>query len=244
MVHVAKEMERQGFDVPLLIGGATTSKAHTAVKIQPHYNHGVIHVVDASRSVNVVSSLLNPERKGGYLAEIDAEYQGLRTQYADRSTAREILPFEEARANAFSCDWQAVDLPVPAPLGVTDFDNFPLDELVAYIDWSPFFHAWELRGRFPAIFEDPVVGLEARKFYDDARRLLDDIVRHQRFRARGVLGFWPANRVGEDIQLYADAEATVPVGRFSCFAAADEEAARTAKFRAGGLCGPARVGAN
>ena len=214
MIHVAKEMQRSDFSVPLLIGGATTSKAHTALKIQPHYNHGVIHVVDASRSVNVVSSLLNPERKGGYLAEIDAEYQGLRTQYADRSTAREILPFEEAKANAFSCDWQAVDLPVPAPLGVTDFDNFPLDELVAYIDWSPFFHAWELRGRFPAIFEDPVVGLEARKLYDDARRLLDDIVRHQRFRARGVLGFWPANRVGEDIQLYADAEATVPLDVF------------------------------
>jgi 5-methyltetrahydrofolate--homocysteine methyltransferase len=214
MIHVAKEMQRADFSVPLLIGGATTSKAHTALKIQPHYRHGVIHVVDASRSVNVVSSLLNPERKEDYLAGIDAEYEGLRTQHAGRSITRKILTFEEAKANAFACDWQAIDIPVPAPLGVREFDDFPLEHLVEYFDWSPFFHAWELRGRFPAIFDDPVVGVEARKLYDDARRLLDDIVSNKRFHARGILGFWPANRMGEDIQLYSDRDATVPLAVF------------------------------
>jgi 5-methyltetrahydrofolate--homocysteine methyltransferase len=214
MIHVAKEMQRADFSVPLLIGGATTSKAHTALKIQPHYRHGVIHVVDASRSVNVVSSLLNPERKEDYLAGIDAEYEGLRTQHAGRSITRKILTFEEAKANAFACDWQAIDIPVPAPLGVREFDDFPLEHLVEYFDWSPFFHAWELRGRFPAIFDDPVVGVEARKLYDDARRLLDDIVSNKRFHARGILGFWPANRMGEDIQLYSDRVATVPLAVF------------------------------
>jgi 5-methyltetrahydrofolate--homocysteine methyltransferase len=184
------------------------------LKIQPHYDHGVIHVLDASRSVNVVSSLLNPERKLDYLAGVDAEYQGLRTEYAGRSGTRALLSFDEARANPFTCDWQAADIPVPASLGVKEFDNFPLDELAEYFDWSPFFHAWELRGRFPAIFDDPVVGVEARKLYDDARHLLDDIVRNRLFRARGVFGFWTANRIGEDIQLYSDVDGTTPVAVF------------------------------
>ncbi|MGB8465094.1 MAG: methionine synthase [Terrimicrobiaceae bacterium] len=214
MIHVAKEMQRADFSMPLLIGGATTSKAHTALKIQPHYDHGVIHVLDASRSVNVVSSLLSPERRPDYLAGVNTEYENLRAEYAGRSGARELLPFEEARANAFACDWPAVDIPVPERLGAMEFDEFPLAELVDYFDWSPFFHAWELRGRFPAIFDDPVVGVEARKLYDDARQLLDDIVRNRRFRARGVLGFWTANRIGEDIQLYADSQATSPLAKF------------------------------
>ena len=214
MIHVAKEMQRADFSTPLLIGGATTSKAHTALKIQPHYDHGVIHVLDASRSVNVVSSLLNPERRPEYLAGVNTEYQELRTEYAGRSAARELLTFDKAKANAFTSDWPSIDIPVPERLGATEFDDFPLGELVDYFDWSPFFHAWELRGRFPAIFDDPVVGVEARKLYDDARRLLDDIVRNRRFRARGVLGFWTANRIGEDIQLYSDPEATVPLATF------------------------------
>ncbi|MET0253226.1 MAG: methionine synthase [Terrimicrobiaceae bacterium] len=214
MVHVAKEMQRADFSVPLLVGGATTSKAHTAVKIQQHYRHGVIHVLDASRSVGVVSSLLSPERKPEFLAGVNAEYEKLRTEHAERAGAREFLTFDEARRNAFSCDWPSLDIPVPERLGAMEYDEFPLEELVDYFDWSPFFHAWELRGRFPAIFDDPVVGVEARKLYDDARGLLDDIVRNRRFRARGVLGFWTANRIGEDIQLYADPEATVPLAIF------------------------------
>ena len=214
MVHVAKEMQRADFSVPLLVGGATTSKAHTAVKIQQHYRHGVIHVLDASRSVNVVSSLLSPERKPEFLAGVNAEYEKLRIEHAERAGARELLTFDEARRNAFSCDWPSLDIPVPERLGAMEYDEFPLEELVDYFDWSPFFHTWELRGRFPAIFDDPVVGVEARKLYDDARGLLDDIVRNRRFRARGVLGFWTANRIGEDIQLYADPEATVPLAIF------------------------------
>ena len=211
MVYVAKEMQRSDFSIPLLIGGATTSKAHTALKIQPHYKHGVIHVLDASRSVNVVSSLLNPERRPEYLAQVNTEYENLRVEYAGRSAARALLTFEQAKANAFGSDWSTIEIPTPERLGISQFDEFPLEELVDYFDWSPFFHAWELRGRFPAILDDPVVGLEARKLYDDARRLLEDIVRHRRFRARGVFGFWAANRIGEDIQLYADTGATSPL---------------------------------
>ena len=214
MVHVAKEMQRADFSVPLLVGGATTSKAHTAVKIQQHYRNGVIHVLDASRSVNVVSSLLSPERKPEYLAGVNAEYEKLRVEHAGRSRARELLTFEQARRNAFSCDWPSLDISVPERLGAMEYDEFPLEELVDYFDWSPFFHAWELRGRFPAIFDDPVVGVEARKLYDDARRLLDEIVRNRRFRARGAMGIWTANRIGEDIQLYTDASATTPAAVF------------------------------
>jgi 5-methyltetrahydrofolate--homocysteine methyltransferase len=181
------------------------------VKIQQHYRHGVIHVLDASRSVNVVSSLLSPERKPEYLAGINAEYEQLRVEHAGRPGAKALLAFDEARRNAFSCDWASLDIPVPERLGVLEYDEFPLDELVEYFDWSPFFHAWELRGRFPAILDDPVVGVEARKLYDDARRLLDEIVRGRQFRARGTMGIWAANRNGEDIQLYADASATAPL---------------------------------
>lgn len=204
MIHVAKEMQRQGFTKPLMIGGATTSKAHTAVKVQQHYEHGVVHVLDASRSVNVVSALLNPEQKPVYLAQLNSEYEALRVEHAGRGAAKPMLPMAEAKANAFTCDWAAADIAVPEKLGVTVYDNFDLEELVTYFDWSPFFHSWELRGRFPAIFDDPVVGVEAKKLYDDARALLDDIVKNKRFRARGVLGLWKAQSTGEDIQLYAE----------------------------------------
>jgi len=201
MIHVAKEMQRQGFTKPLLIGGATTSRAHTAVKIQPHYEHGVIHVLDASRSVNVVTSLLSLEQKPGYLAGIAEEYEKLREEHAGRTAAKPLLTFGEARANAFATDWQTVEIARPSLPGVTVFDALPLEELVEYIDWSPFFHTWDLRGRFPAIFDDPVIGLEAKKLYDDARRLLDEIVAKRLFQPRGVFGFFPARSTGEDIYL-------------------------------------------
>ncbi|CAN5673580.1 methionine synthase [soil metagenome] len=204
MIHVAKEMQRQGFTKPLMIGGATTSKAHTAVKVTQHYEHGVVHVLDASRSVNVVSALLSPEQKPGYLAQLNNEYEALRVEHAGRGAAKPMLPMAEAKAKAFTCDWSVADIAVPEKLGVTVYDNFDLEELVTYFDWSPFFHSWELRGRFPAIFDDPVVGVEAKKLYDDARALLDDIVKNKRFRARGVLGLWKAQSTGEDIQLYAE----------------------------------------
>jgi len=218
MIHVAKEMAREGFTIPLLIGGATTSKAHTAVKIAQHYPHGVIHVLDASRAVNVVSSLLSPEQKPAYLAQINAEYQALREEHAGRTREKAMLTFDEAKANAFQIDWATADLAVPEKYGIQVFDDFPLDELVTYFDWSPFFHAWQLRGRYPAIFDDETVGAEAKKLYDDARRLLDRIIGEKLFRARGVLGFWPANSTGEDIELYdpADPAARKLVGHFHC----------------------------
>ncbi len=214
MIHVAKEMTREGFTIPLILGGATTSKAHTAVKIQQHYPHGVVHVLDASRAVNVVSSLLSPEQKPGYLAQLDAEYQKLREDHASRTREKAMLKFEEAKANAFQIDWSSAEIAVPEKYGVQIFDNFPLEELVEYFDWSPFFHAWELRGRYPAIFDDEVVGSEARTLYDDGRRLLDKIVKEKLFRARGVLALWPANSVGEDIEIYSDVDRTQVIGHF------------------------------
>jgi 5-methyltetrahydrofolate--homocysteine methyltransferase len=216
MIHVAKEMTREGFTLPLILGGATTSKAHTAVKIQQHYPHGVVHVLDASRAVNVASSLLSPELKPAYLAQIDSEYEALRVEHAGRAKEKPLLTFEEAKANALRIDWPTAEIATPARYGVEVFDNFPLEELVEYFDWSPFFHTWELRGRFPAIFDDEVVGAEAKSLYDDARRLLDEIVSKKLFRARGVLGFWPANSTGEDIELYSDPQRSEVIGHFRC----------------------------
>jgi 5-methyltetrahydrofolate--homocysteine methyltransferase len=216
MIHVAKEMTREGFTIPLMIGGATTSKAHTAVKIQQHYAHGVVHVLDASRSVNVVSSLLSPEQKPAYLAQLDAEYAALREEHAGRTREKAMLTLDDAKSNAFQADWAAADIAVPEQYGLHIFDDFPLEELVTYFDWSPFFHAWQLRGRYPAIFEDEVVGEEARKLYDDARRLLDRIVGERLFRARGVLGLWPANSTGEDIEIYTDSSRAELLGTFHC----------------------------
>jgi len=216
MIHVAKEMTREGFTLPLMLGGATTSKAHTAVKIQQHYAHGVVHVLDASRAVNVASALLSPEQKPAYLAQLNEEYETLRVEHAGRNKEKPLLTFEEAKANAFRIDWPNAEIATPARYGVEAFDHFPLEELVEYFDWSPFFHTWELRGRFPAIFDDPVVGTEAKTLYDDARRLLDEIVSKKLFRARGVLGFWPANSTGEDIELYSDAQRSAVIGHFRC----------------------------
>ncbi len=205
MVHVAKEMQRQGFTIPLMIGGATTSRAHTAVKITQHYEPGVVHVLDASRSVNVASALLSDEQKPVFLEKLQADYVKLREEHGDRSKAKPLLTITEARAAAPEIDWAAADLAVPTAFGLTTYDNFSLEELVTYFDWSPFFHSWELRGRYPAIFEDKFVGAQARELYDDARKILDDIVENQRFRARAVTAFWPANSIGDDIELYTDA---------------------------------------
>jgi len=199
MIHVAKEMQREGFTLPLMIGGATTSKAHTAVKITQHYAPGVVHVLDASRSVNVVSALLSPEQKPAFLEKLHSDYEKLREEHAGRQAGRPQLSFPEAAANKFSADWS--EIARPSKLGVFSAD-VSLEELVPHFDWSPFFHAWELRGRFPGIFDDPEAGAEARKLYDDARRLLDEIIARQLFRPRGVMGFWRACSTGEDIRLF------------------------------------------
>ncbi len=204
MVHVAGEMQRLGFTLPLLIGGATTSRAHTAVKIAPVYEHPIIHVLDASRSVGVVNSLLNDEQKPGFVAKTRTDYQRLREEHAHRSASKKMVSITAARALHPPIDWAAAAIDVPEFLGPRVIADQPLSELVPYIDWSPFFHTWELRGRFPGIFDDPYVGKQARELYDDARKLLQDIVHGRLLQARAVYGFYPANSVGDDIELYTN----------------------------------------
>jgi 5-methyltetrahydrofolate--homocysteine methyltransferase len=204
MVHVAKEMTRTGCTVPLLIGGATTSAAHTAVRIEPEYAHGVVHVLDASRVVNVVSSLLSPETKPGYMAEVRAKQEKQRDEFAARRARKPLLSLATARARRQTFDWAKVDIPRPEFLGTRAFPSVPLSEIVPFIDWGPFFSAWELHGRYPDILTDEVVGTEATKLHGDALRLLKRIVSEKRFTANAVMGFWPCNCVGDDIEVYSD----------------------------------------
>ncbi|GAB1490018.1 hypothetical protein MASR2M8_24750 [Opitutaceae bacterium] len=204
MVHVAKEMKREGFTVPLLIGGATTSPAHTAVKIAPEYPAGVVHVLDASRVVNVVSALLSPEQKPAFMAEVAAKQARQREEFAARRARKPLLSLEQARARRPVFDWAKADIPRPEFLGTKVYDPVPLDEIVPFIDWGPFFSAWELHGRYPQILEDEVVGEEAKKLFADAQKLLQRIIREKRFTARAVIGYWPCNAVGDDIEVYAD----------------------------------------
>jgi 5-methyltetrahydrofolate--homocysteine methyltransferase len=204
MVYVAKEMKRQNFKLPLLIGGATTSAAHTAIKIAQNYDEPVIHVLDASRVIGVVSKLLNPESKPAYVTEIKARQERQRIEFADRKGARKMLTLAEARARHQPTDWATVDIPKPEFTGTKVFDPVPLEEIAAYIDWGPFFSAWELHGRFPDILTDAVVGEEATKLYKEAQTMLARIIAEKRYTAKAVIGFWPANAVGDSVELYAD----------------------------------------
>jgi 5-methyltetrahydrofolate--homocysteine methyltransferase len=252
MVHVAQEMEREGFRLPLLIGGATTSRAHTAVKIAPHYHASTVHVLDASRAVGVVNSLLNEELKSAFDKKTREEYERLRQEHAAKTHKKKLLTLEEARVNRTRIDWSSYVPPKPEFLGVRVYasslgsagvsragfgvapkqsfaaatantkevrdgedvvantrdacapQTVSLRTLVEYIDWSPFFHAWELRGRYPAIFEDPKIGTQARELFDDAQTLLDQIVAKNLLVPRGVHAFWPAKSLGDDVDVYAD----------------------------------------
>jgi 5-methyltetrahydrofolate--homocysteine methyltransferase len=204
MVHVAKEMTREGFTVPLLIGGATTSKAHTAVKIAPSYTPSVVHVLDASRAVGVVGSLISPSQKAAFVQQVRDDYDRMRQAHQDRGT-KPVLPIANARANSLITDWTTVEIPVPSFLGVRTINDQPFRELVPFIDWSPFFHTWELKGRYPGIFDDATIGPRAKELYDDARRLLDEIIQKKLLTAKGVYGFFAAASVGDDIELYQDA---------------------------------------
>lgn len=205
MVHVAKEMQRQGFELPLLIGGATTSKAHTAVKIEPGYEHPVIYVADASRAVGVAGKLLSAELKPAYTAEIRAEYEKVRERNAKRRPKAADLSYAEARARKFSVDWAGYTPPRPAFTGLQVFDGYDLEELVERIDWTPFFMSWQLAGKYPKILDDKVVGEAARNLFRDARAMLARLIDEQRIQARGVIGLWPANSVDDDvIEVYAD----------------------------------------
>jgi 5-methyltetrahydrofolate--homocysteine methyltransferase len=200
MVHFAKEMERENFTIPLIIGGATTSRIHAAVKVAPSYSGPVIHVLDASRSVTVCSTLMSSENKGAYVDGIRAEYDKAREAHLNKRTDKRFKTLEEARANKFQIDLTKV-APAPSFTGTKILEDFPLEELVPYIDWTPFFHTWELRGSYPRIFEDENVGDEAKKLYDDARALLQRIVDEKLLKAKAVFGFWPAQSIGDDIQL-------------------------------------------
>jgi 5-methyltetrahydrofolate--homocysteine methyltransferase len=213
MVHVARDLQREGFTVPLLIGGATTSAAHTAVKIAPEYTGGVVHVLDASRVVNVVNSLLSPTLKPAYLADVGAKQDQQRADFAARRARRPLLSLAAARERRPRFDWAKVDLPRPEFLGTRVYRDVPLADLVPFIDWAPFFSAWELHGRFPDILQDEIVGTEARRLHADALRLLDQIVRERRFTAHGVIGFWPCNADGDDVELYADESRSRVIGR-------------------------------
>jgi 5-methyltetrahydrofolate--homocysteine methyltransferase len=204
MVHMAKEMKRENFTIPLLIGGATTSAAHTAVKIAPEYAGGVVHVLDASRVVNVVSALLSAEQKPAFLSEVLTKQEKSREDFANRRSRRPLIALAEARKRRQPFDWATVDIPRPDFLGTRVFSDVPLTELVPFIDWAPFFSAWNLTGRFPDILKDPVVGEEASKVYRDAQNLLDRIIREKRYTAKAVIGFWPCQSRGDDLIVYTD----------------------------------------
>ncbi len=223
MVHVAKEMERQAFKLPLLIGGATTSAAHNAVKIAPNYSEPVVHVLDASRVIGVVSQLLSSDHKAAFVADTRARQEKQRHDFADRRGARKLLALPEARQRAQPTDWATVDIPKPEFTGARVFSSNPLDgsiesdkglkpfaesltleEIAAYIDWGPFFSTWELHGRFPDILKDEIVGPEATKLYAEAQAMLQDIIAKKLYTAKAVIGFWPANRVGDSVEVYAD----------------------------------------
>ena len=204
MQHVAKEMQRQGFNLPLLIGGATTSREHTAVKIAPGYEHSIIHVVDASKAVGVASKLLSEENQKSFIQENKKVQEEFREKFLSKRTSKPLLSIADARQRDTKIDWRKEDIPNPNFTGMRVESDFSLDTLVDYIDWSPFFHAWELRGRYPKIFEDEYVGDKAKELFDDAQDLLSRILSEKLFTAKCVYGLFAANRVGDDIEIYSD----------------------------------------
>ncbi|MBP7598122.1 MAG: methionine synthase [Pseudoxanthomonas sp.] len=204
MTHVAREMQRQGFDTPLLIGGATTSRAHTALKIDPHYQAPTVWVKDASRAVGVAQSLISRDMRAAFVAANDADYAEIRERHRNRGDAKRLVSLEKARGQKFDGGWADYTPPAPRQPGLHVFDDYPLDELVDCIDWTPFFNAWELFGKYPAILTDDVVGAQASELYRDARAMLAKIVDERWLTAKAVFGLWPANSVGDDVELTVD----------------------------------------
>ena len=214
MVHVAREMQRQGFEQPLLIGGATTSPAHTSVKIDPQYEGVVVYVKDASRSVGICQRLMTGEQRSEFLARVKSEHATRREQHRGKRAKSPQLTIAQARANRFNGGWDAYVPPVPKFLGLRVFDDYSLEDLTRYIDWMPFFNAWEFSGRFPDILTDPVIGEQTSNLYADARRMLKQVVRERWLTARGVVGLFPANSVDDDdIEIYADESRTRVLAR-------------------------------
>jgi 5-methyltetrahydrofolate--homocysteine methyltransferase len=202
MSHVAKEMKRQGFSVPLMIGGATTSRAHTALKIDPHYAEPVVWVKDASRAVGVAQSLLSKDLRDPFMAGIVADYDDVRRRHANRGEAKPLMTLERARAKRFAPDWSAYSPPQPPSPGVTVFDDVPLATLREFIDWTPFFQTWELAGRYPHILDDAIVGAQARELWRDAQAMLDTLVAEKWLTAKAIAGLWPAEQQGDDIAVF------------------------------------------
>jgi len=213
MAHVASEMQRQGFTIPLLIGGATTSEIHTAVKIAPHYEHPVVYVPDASRAVGVVSALLSDTQHAAYMAEVNAKYAAARERFAAKGRHKKLIPLAEARANAYRPDFSAYTPPKPKKPGLHVFDDIGFDALRPYIDWSPFFYTWGLMMKYPRIFEDDKIGEEAKKLYDDAQGMIDAFIADGRIRPRGVAAILPAASIGDDIVVYGDETRTKEINR-------------------------------
>lgn len=214
MTYVAKEMQRQGLQLPLLIGGATTSRAHTALKIEPHYSAATIHVVDASRAVGVASQLLNATQKPEFVAKAREEYAKLRELHKNKKSETGLVSIAQARENHFKIRWDSYQPTQPTFLGAQSFIDYPLEALVDYIDWTPFFSTWELAGRFPKILDDAVVGQSATQLYNDARKMLEKIIRHKWLRANSIMGFYPANSIGDDIEIYTDENRDQVLTRF------------------------------
>jgi 5-methyltetrahydrofolate--homocysteine methyltransferase len=214
MVHVAKEMQRQGFTIPLLIGGATTSRVHTAVKIAPHYDYPVVHVNDASRSVPVAGVLISKENRDEFIAKTNEDYERIRLQHAGANAANKFLSLAEARRNKVKIDWSTSDLKMPSFIGNKTFNNFDLSELVDYIDWTPFFHSWEMKGSYPKILKDPERGVEATKLFADAKSMLQKIITEKWLTAHAVVGIYPANAVGDDIEVYSDVNRSEVIAKF------------------------------
>ncbi|MBN2731641.1 MAG: cobalamin-dependent protein, partial [Balneolaceae bacterium] len=204
MVHVAKELKREDFKQPLMIGGATTSRMHTAVKIEQQYDQPVVHVLDASRSVSVTGNLVSKTLRDEFVRKKRQEYLKLRDQHESRSRRKNYLSLEDARANKTQIDWESADVKKPNNLGTQVFNDYPLEEIRNYIDWGPFFIAWQMKGKFPDVLEDEKYGEEARKLYDDANELLDRIIKQKLVKANAIIGIYPANSVGDDIEVYAD----------------------------------------
>ncbi|MGH9396264.1 MAG: methionine synthase [Terriglobia bacterium] len=242
MIHVAKEMERQGFTLPLLIGGATTSKLHTAVKIAPAYHHPVVHVADASRAVGVVGSLKSDELRPKFVEENRLAQEKVRQVY--RPQTQKLLSLEDARRNKPPFDWSKTPVAHPSFLGTRVFNPVPLDEIVPILDWRPFFHAWELRGTYPKIFEMEGVGPRARELFDDAQRLLRRIVNEKLLTARAVMGFFPANSVGDDIEIYADESRAKPVAAFHTLRQQIEKASGHYNYALSDFIAPRETGVN
>ncbi|MBK8124986.1 MAG: methionine synthase [Dokdonella sp.] len=207
MAHVAKEMARQDFHIPLLIGGATTSRAHTALKIEPNYPSACVWVKDASRAVGVAQSLVSKELVDDFLAKVRADYSEVRERHRNRGSGKRLVSLEAARANASRLDWSNYTPPTPRKPGISVFDDIPLAELLPVIDWTPFFQAWELHGHYPAILTDPVVGAQASELFGDAKAILERVVAERWLKAKAVVGFWPATRIGDDIEIQHQGEA-------------------------------------